>query len=69
MQKENCFVTKLEMVARKVGVPLKMTGVSSMPYPWIDGDDNLYQIQELCKISSYYGYIFIPITIGLSVMR
>ena len=60
MRKGKSFCDKLEMVAKKVGVPLKMTGITSMPYPWIDGDDNLYQIQELCKVASYYGLYFHP---------
>ena len=37
-----------------------MTGITSMPYPWIDGDDNLYQIQELCKVASYYDVFSSP---------
>ena len=37
-----------------------MTGVPSMPYPWIEGDENLYQIQGLCKFAAAEGLYFHP---------
>ena len=60
LRKGNFFCEQIESIAQKLGVPLKMTGVGSMPYPWITGDDNLYQIQLLCKIAASYGLYFHP---------
>lgn len=60
MKKGKEFCKKLEESAEKFDIPLKMTGVPSMPYPWIDGDENLFQIQKLCKIAAKYGLYFHP---------
>lgn len=60
LKKGKEFCKRLEELAEKFGIPLKMTGVPSMPYPWIDGDDNLFQIQKLCKIATKYGLYFHP---------
>ena len=60
LQKGKSFCEQLESVAHKFGIPLHMTGVTSMPYPWIEGDDDLYQIQALCKIASSHGLYFHP---------
>ena len=46
---------------------LKMTG-PSMPYPWFEGDENLYLIQKYCKLAANHGLFFIRIIIGLLVM-
>ena len=54
------FCEQFEALAEKFGVPLKMTGVPSMPYPWIEGDENLFQIQKLCKVATKYGLYFHP---------
>ena len=37
-----------------------MTGLPSMPYPWIEGDEDLYQIQSLCKLAAKHGLYFHP---------
>ena len=60
MKKGKGFCEQFEALAEKFGVPLKMTGVPSMPYPWIEGDDNLFQIQKLCKVATKYGLYFHP---------
>lgn len=60
LQKGRLFCARLESIAQSHGVPLKMTGVVSMPYPWIEGDDDLYQIQAFCKIAAAYGLYFHP---------
>ena len=60
LQKGKNFCEHLERMAEEFNIPFKMTGVPSMPYPWIEGDDNLYQIQELCKIACSYGLYFHP---------
>ena len=31
-----------------------------MPYPWFEGDENLYQIQKFCKLASRHGLFFHP---------
>ena len=33
------------------GYDFKMT-VPSMPYPWFSEDDDLYKIQQFCKLAS-----------------
>ncbi|MEK9772205.1 MAG: aminotransferase class III-fold pyridoxal phosphate-dependent enzyme [Opitutae bacterium] len=60
LRKGTLFCEQLESIAQKCGIPLRMTGVRSMPYPWIEGDDNYYQIQTLCKIAASYGLYFHP---------
>jgi len=60
MKKGKYFCEEFERLASQFQIPLKMTGVSSMPYPWIDGDDDLYQIQALCKVASSHGLFFHP---------
>jgi len=60
MKKGKEFCEQFEALAEKFGVPLKMTGVPSMPYPWIEGDENLFQIQKLCKVATKYGLYFHP---------
>ncbi len=60
LKKGKQFCEHIESIANKFGIPLKMTGVPSMPYPWIEGDDNLYQIQSFCKIATTYGLYFHP---------
>ena len=45
-----------------------MTGPASMPYPWFEGDENLYQIQKFCKLASKQGLFSIHIITGLLVM-
>ena len=37
-----------------------MTGPPSMPYPWFSEDNDLYKIQEFCKIASNKGLFFHP---------
>ena len=60
LKKGKDFCKKLEELAGKFDIPLKMTGVPSMPYPWIDGDENLFQIQKLCKTAAKFGLYFHP---------
>lgn len=50
----------IEAVAKKYGYNFKMTGPPSMPYPWFFEDDDLYKIQEFCKIASNKGLFFHP---------
>ena len=60
LEKGKYFCSKLEGIAQEFGIKLKMTGVPSMPYPWIEGDENLYQIQGLCKFAAAEGLYFHP---------
>ena len=60
LTKGKFFCAELEKLANQFEIPLKMTGVPSMPYPWIDGDYDLYQIQALCKVAASQGLYFHP---------
>ena len=46
--------------AEKHGLKFAMTGPPSMPYPWFDGDDNLYLLQEFCSLCAQDGVFFHP---------
>lgn len=46
--------------AQKYKIPLIMTGPSSMPYPWIEGDDDLFRIQKFCELAASKGLYFHP---------
>ncbi len=50
----------LERVAEKFEKNLKMTGPPSMPYPWIEGDENLFEIQKFCQFCAEEGIYFHP---------
>jgi len=60
LEKGKQFCFQLEALARSRQIPLQMTGIPSMPYPWIEGDENLYQIQALCKCCASQGLYFHP---------
>ena len=54
------FVRRLEKLTNSYGVELKMTGPPSMPYPFIEGDTNLFKIQKFCQFCSEEGLYFHP---------
>lgn len=54
------FASKLEELTKDHGIPLKMTGPASMPYPYIEGDANLFKIQKFCQLCSEEGLYFHP---------
>ena len=60
LDKGKYFCSGLENLALEFNFKLRMTGPTSMPYPWFDGDDNLYRIQNFCQIASKYGLFFHP---------
>jgi len=60
LEKGKQFCSQIESLAHSRQIPLQMTGVPSMPYPWIKGDENLYQIQSLCKYCASQGLFFHP---------
>ena len=41
-------------------LPFIFTGPSSMPYPWFEGDENLFRIQKFCEIAAGKGLYFHP---------
>jgi glutamate-1-semialdehyde 2,1-aminomutase len=50
----------MEELANKYDYPLKMTGPASMPYPWFDGDDDLFLLQNFCRLAAGEGLFFHP---------
>jgi glutamate-1-semialdehyde 2,1-aminomutase len=60
LDKGKYFCSGLESLALEFNFKLRMTGPASMPYPWFDGDDDLYRIQNFCQIASKYGLFFHP---------
>lgn len=60
MKKGQFFCERLEEMAKKFNYSLKMTGPSSMPYPWFEGDENLFLIQKFCQLASKQGLYFHP---------
>jgi glutamate-1-semialdehyde 2,1-aminomutase len=60
MAKGQFFCERLEEQAKKFNYSLKMTGPPSMPYPWFEGDENLFLIQKFCQLASEQGLYFHP---------
>ena len=59
-EKGSFFCKKLENEAKRLNFPLKMTGPSSMPYPVVDDDPNLYKVQAFCRSCAREGLYFHP---------
>ena len=60
LEKGKQLTEGLERIAVKHGRNLKMTGPSSMPYPWFEGDENLFEIQKFCQACAEEGIYFHP---------
>ena len=60
LEKGRQLTEGLERTAAKHGKTLRMTGPSSMPYPWFEGDTNLFEIQKFCQICAEEGIYFHP---------
>lgn len=60
MTKGQFFSERLEQLAKGFNYSLKMTGPPSMPYPWFEGDENLFLIQKFCQLASKQGLYFHP---------
>ena len=60
MRKGEYFCSKLEKIAQENELPLAMTGPASMPYPWIEGDNNLFSIQKFSRFCAKEGLYFHP---------
>ena len=58
LEKGRQLTEGLERTAAKHGKTLRMTGPSSMPYPWFEGDTNLFEIQKFCQIWRRGRYLF-----------
>ena len=50
----------LQRVSKDRGQSLCMTGPTSMPYPWFEGDDSLFEIQTFCQLCAKEGIYFHP---------
>ena len=50
----------LEAAARRHGRTLRMTGPPSAPYPWLEGDDDLRELQRFCAAAVRRGAFFHP---------
>lgn len=60
LAKGEYFCSGMFTRAKKYNLPLIMTGPFSMPYPWFEGDENLFRIQKFCKIAADKGLYFHP---------
>jgi glutamate-1-semialdehyde 2,1-aminomutase len=60
LEKGKYFCEALESIAVEFDFKLHMTGPASMPYPWFEGDGDLFQIQKFCQIASTRGLFFHP---------
>ena len=60
LQKGKFFCEGIEDIANDNGFEFNMTGPPSMPYPWFNGDDNLFLIQKFCEYASQEGLFFHP---------
>ena len=60
LKKGDYFCAGLVACAQDLDLPLTMTGPSSMPYPWFEGDDNLFLIQKFCELAAGKGLYFHP---------
>mgnify|MGYP001164894900 CR=1 FL=1 len=60
LQKGTLLSEGLERVADNHGQALRMTGPPSMPYPWFEGDDNLFKIQTFCQLCAEDRIYFHP---------
>lgn len=60
LKKGKYFCQKLEAEANKLGLPLKMTGPPSMPYPSVVDDPNLFKVQKFCRYCCTENLFFHP---------
>jgi glutamate-1-semialdehyde 2,1-aminomutase len=44
----------------KHGFSFSLTGPPAMPFPWFDGDENLYLLQQFCELCALEGVFFHP---------
>jgi len=60
LKKGDYFSAGMVARANQLDLPLTMTGPSSMPYPWFEGDGNLFRIQKFCELAAGKGLYFHP---------
>ena len=54
------FAKGMENLAKEYDYSLRMTGPTSMPYPWFDGDDDMFLLQRFCRMAAGEGLFFHP---------
>jgi glutamate-1-semialdehyde 2,1-aminomutase len=60
LSKGKALCDGLEKAAFANGQSLRMTGPPAMPYPWFEGDDDLFNIQVFCQLCADEGIYFHP---------
>ena len=60
LAKGDYFVKGMAEKASENELPFILTGPTSMPYPWFEGDENLFRIQKFCEIAAGKGLYFHP---------
>jgi glutamate-1-semialdehyde 2,1-aminomutase len=60
LAKGDYFVKGMAEKASENELPFILTGPASMPYPWFEGDENLFRIQKFCEIAAGKGLYFHP---------
>ena len=60
LEKGSHLCDGLERVSKDRGQSLYMTGPTSMPYPWFEGDDGLFKIQRFCQLCADEDIYFHP---------
>ena len=60
LSKGKALCDGLEKAAFANGQSLRMTGPPAMPYPWFEGDDDLFNIQAFCQLCADEGIYFHP---------
>ncbi len=50
----------LQVQAEEHGYSFALTGPPSMPFPWFEGDDNLFMVQRFCGFCAEEGVFFHP---------
>ena len=71
LARERNVVGKLEVLGARLskglgdagakhGFSFSLTGPSAMPFPWFDGDDDLFLLQQFCELCAMKGLFFHP---------
>jgi glutamate-1-semialdehyde 2,1-aminomutase len=60
LSKGEYFTNSISEKAKENKLLFSLTGPPSMPYPWFEGDDNMFLIQKFCEIVSTKGVYFHP---------
>lgn len=60
LSKGEYFTNSISEKAKENKLSFSLTGPPSMPYPWFEGDDDMFLIQKFCEIVSTKGVYFHP---------